>query len=56
VSGHRKDSESVARMVKTGPELSIFEVAPGLWAPHRVGMKTSVGTLAVTRIVPEKVN
>lgn len=56
VSGHRKDSESVARMIEKGPVLSIFEVAPGLWAPHRVGMPTKVGTLAMTRILPEDVN
>ncbi len=54
VSGHRADSESVARLVKNGPILSIFEVAPDLWAPHRVGIATSVGTLAVTRIPPER--
>ena len=53
VSGHRKDSESVARMVKSGPSLLIFEAAPGLWAPHRVGMPTSVGTLAITRAAPQ---
>lgn len=56
VSGHRKDSDSVARMVEKGPDLSIFEVAPGLWVPHRIGMPTSVGTLAITRVVPEAAN
>lgn len=56
VSGHREDSESVARLVKSGPTLTIFEAAPGLWAPHRVGLPTSVGELAITRITPDTVN
>jgi hypothetical protein len=56
VSGHRKGSESVARLMESGPILSIFEVAPGLWAPHRVGLPTSVGTLAIVRAVPKKAN
>ncbi len=50
VSGHRADSESVARLqTRQGLQVSMAELAPGVWAPHYLGFGTSIGTLAFER-------
>ncbi|MEM7546085.1 MAG: hypothetical protein AAF367_11165 [Pseudomonadota bacterium] len=49
VSGHRVESDEVDRLRDAGLTLSVFEIAPGLWAPDRLGFKTSLGTLALER-------
>ncbi len=50
ISGHRADSESVARLQSgQGLQVSMAELAPGVWAPHYLGFGTSVGTLAFER-------
>lgn len=47
ISGHRRESGEVDRLSDDGLELSLFEIAPGLWAPRRVGFRTRFGTLAL---------
>ncbi len=50
VSGHRVDSEGVARLrAGEGLQVSMAELAPGVWAPHFLGFKTPIGTLAFER-------
>ncbi|MEM7523770.1 MAG: hypothetical protein AAF360_08460 [Pseudomonadota bacterium] len=49
VSGHRVESDEVNRLERDGLSISVFEIAPGLWAPERVGFSTMFGTLALTR-------
>ena len=50
ISGHRIDSEGVARLrAGQGLEVSMAELAPGVWAPHYLGFGTPVGTLSFER-------
>lgn len=50
VSGHKIDSEGVARLrAGQGLQVSMAELAPGVWAPHYLGFKTRIGTLAFER-------
>ena len=49
VSGHRRKSDEVDRLRDDGLALRLFEIAPGLWAPERIGFRTMFGTLALTR-------
>lgn len=49
VSGHRETSESVGILLSNNPELTIFEVSPGLWAPHSVSVPTRFGSLSFSR-------
>ena len=50
VSGHRVDSEGVARLrAGQGLQVSMAELAPGVWAPHYLGFGTPVGTLVFER-------
>lgn len=50
VSGHRVDSEGVARLrAGGGLKVSMAELAPGVWAPHFLGFRTPIGTLAFER-------
>lgn len=52
VAGHRVDSSQVDLLRDGGLSVSVFEIAPGLWAPHRVGVQTMFGALALTRRPP----
>ncbi|MEL6792703.1 MAG: DUF3108 domain-containing protein [Pseudomonadota bacterium] len=49
ISGHRVESEEVDRLSGEGLDVALFEIAPGLWAPERVGFRTRFGTLALER-------
>ncbi len=50
VSGHRIDSEGVARLrAGQGLKVSMAELTPGVWAPHYLGFKTPIGTLEFIR-------
>lgn len=49
VSGHRVESAAVDRLRAAGLDLGLFEIAPGLWAPHRIAAPTSFGELAFRR-------
>lgn len=50
ISGHKADSEGVARLqARQGLQVSMAELTPGVWAPHYLGFRTSVGTLALER-------
>lgn len=50
ISGHRVDSEGVAQLrAGQGLEVSMAELAPGVWAPHYIGFGTRIGTLAFQR-------
>lgn len=50
VAGHRVASDEVDRLRDRGLELNFFEIAPGLWAPSRLGFPTRFGTLAFSRM------
>ena len=49
VSGHRVESEGASLLEEKGLSLDLFEIAPGLWAPHRLGLPTRYGTLSLER-------
>ncbi|MEL7465262.1 MAG: hypothetical protein AAFN79_14420 [Pseudomonadota bacterium] len=49
ISGHRVESDEVDRLSGEGLDVALFEIAPGLWAPERVGFRTRFGTLALER-------
>ena len=49
VSGHRRESGEVDRLRESGLDIAFFEIAPGLWAPERLGFRTLFGTLALER-------
>lgn len=49
ISGHRIESEEVDRLRQRGLVLSVFEISPGLWAPHVVGFQTRFGTVQLER-------
>lgn len=46
ISGHRATSGEVSRLEREGLTLALFEIAPGYWAPSRLGFKTRFGTLS----------
>ena len=50
IAGHKLDENGEPRVI-AGEDLSIslFELTPNVWAPHRVGFRTPVGTLAFER-------
>ena len=48
IAGHREESESVQILLRTDPRLTVFEIKPGLWAPHQVGLPTRLGSLTFT--------
>ena len=51
ISGHRADSENVERLRSGGSlKVSMSELVPGVWAPHYIGLRTSVGTLSFERM------
>lgn len=52
IGGHRRESAEVDRLREHGLELALFEIAPGLWAPRRLGFRTRFGTLALERKAP----
>jgi hypothetical protein len=52
ISGQRIQSNEVDRLRDKGLALSVFEIAPGLWAPSKLGFETRFGTLMLTRITP----
>lgn len=49
VAGHRRVSGEVSRLERDGLRVALFELAPGLWAPERLGFSTRFGTLAIVR-------
>lgn len=49
ISGHRVESAEVDRLEDDGLDVALFQIAPGLWAPERVGFRTRFGTLALER-------
>lgn len=49
VAGHRVTSNEVSRLSRDGLSLTMFEIAPGLWAPGRLGFPTRFGTVALER-------
>lgn len=49
ISGHRRVSREVDRLRDDGLQISLFEILPGVWAPHRLGFVTRFGTLALER-------
>lgn len=50
VSGHKVDSDGVARLrAGQGLQVSMAELTPGVWAPHYLGFRTPIGTLAFNR-------
>lgn len=51
ISGQRVESAEVNRLQDDGLSLSVFEIAPGLWAPATLGFETRFGTLTLTRVM-----
>lgn len=49
VGGHRIGNEGVSLLEEKGLNLDLFEIAPGLWAPHRLEFPTRFGALAFER-------
>lgn len=49
VSGHRLESEGASLLEEKGLSLDLFEIAPGLWAPHRLGLPTRFGSVTLER-------
>ncbi len=50
VSGHKVDSNGAPQLWSgQGLQVSMAELTPGVWAPHYLGFKTRIGTLAFER-------
>lgn len=49
IGGHRIGNEGVSLLEEKGLNLDLFEIAPGLWAPHRLEFPTRFGALAFER-------
>lgn len=50
VSGHKVDSNGAPQLRSgQGLQVSMAELTPGVWAPHYLGFKTRIGTLAFER-------
>ncbi len=49
VGGHRIGNEGASLLEEKGLNLDLFEIAPGLWAPHRLEFPTRFGALAFER-------
>ncbi|MGF1658240.1 MAG: DUF3108 domain-containing protein [Rubrimonas sp.] len=50
VSGHRADSEGVARLRRPGAlSVSLSPLAPGLWGPHAIAVETRFGPFRLER-------
>ncbi len=50
ISGHKVDSNGAPQLRSgQGLQVSMAELTPGVWAPHYLGFKTRIGTLAFER-------